>query len=124
MAIRRTTPALLGLFSLVTLFAHRPMREAAGTFRRQAGWYRKAHPTFADALASVRKELCRPRRSRLFADTKEGEGVPPGIACADLAPLPDTGGIRPATLFLVGAISVLGVAARLFILQRRIGAEN
>jgi hypothetical protein len=56
-AIRRTTPALMGLFSLVTLFAHRRMRQAAGTFRRQAGWYRKTHPTFADALASVRKEL-------------------------------------------------------------------
>jgi hypothetical protein len=57
MAIRRTTPALLGLFSLVTLFAHRQMRRAAGTLRRQAAWYRKAHPTFADALAMVRKEL-------------------------------------------------------------------
>jgi LPXTG-motif cell wall-anchored protein len=60
----------------------------------------------------------------LHAETIEGEGVPPGIACADLAPLPDTGGIRPATLSLAGAISVLGVAAGLFILQRRIGAEN
>ena len=39
------------------VFAHRRMRQAAGTFRRQAGWYRKTHPTFADALASVRKEL-------------------------------------------------------------------
>ncbi len=57
MAIRRTTPALLGLFSLVTLFAHGWMRQAAGTFRRQAAWYHKAHPTFADALALVRKEL-------------------------------------------------------------------
>ena len=60
----------------------------------------------------------------LHAEAKKGEGVPPGIACADLAPLADTGGIRPATLFLTGAISVLGVAAGLFILQRRIGAEN
>jgi Cu/Zn superoxide dismutase len=60
----------------------------------------------------------------LHAEAKKGEGVPPGIACADLAPLADTGGIRPATLFLAGAISVLGVAAGLFILQRRIGAEN
>ena len=60
----------------------------------------------------------------LHAETKKGEGVPPGIACADLAPLADTGGIRPATLLLAGAISVLGVAAGLFILQRRIGAET
>jgi hypothetical protein len=58
------------------------------------------------------------------AETIEGEGVPPGIACADLAPLAETGGIRPATLLLAGAISGLGVAAGLFILQRRIGAEN
>jgi len=56
LAIRRTTPALLGLFSVITLFAHRQMRQAAGTFR-QAAWYHKAHPTFADALALVRKEL-------------------------------------------------------------------
>ncbi len=56
MAIRRITPALLGLFSLVTLFAHRQMTGAAGAFRRVA-WYHKAHPTFADALALVRKEL-------------------------------------------------------------------
>ncbi len=57
LAIRRTTPALLGLFSLVTLFAHQQMRQAAGALRRQAAWYHKAHPTFADALGLVRKEL-------------------------------------------------------------------
>jgi hypothetical protein len=56
LAIQRTTPALLGLFSVVTLFAHRRMVRAAGAFRR-AAWYHKAHPTFADALALVRKEL-------------------------------------------------------------------
>jgi hypothetical protein len=56
LAIRRTTPALLGLFSVITLFAHRQMRQAAGAFRR-AAWYHKVHPAFADALALVRKEL-------------------------------------------------------------------
>jgi hypothetical protein len=60
----------------------------------------------------------------LHAETKKGEGVPPGIACADLAPLAETGGIRPATLFLAVAISVLGVAAGLFILQRSIGGDS
>jgi DDE superfamily endonuclease len=65
LAIRRTTPALLGLFSLVTLFAHQRMRRRARTLRRQAAWYRKAHPTFADALALVRKELW--ARERTFA---------------------------------------------------------
>ena len=48
---------LLGLFSLVTVFAHGRMRQAAGALRRQAGWYHMRHPTFADALALVRKEL-------------------------------------------------------------------
>jgi hypothetical protein len=55
LAIQRTTPALLGLFSMVILFAHRRMVQA-GAFR-QAAWYHKRHPTFADALALVRKEL-------------------------------------------------------------------
>src|SRR5215210_1637209 len=58
----------------------------------------------------------------LHAQTKKGEGVPPGIACADLAPSAAKGGIRPATLFLAGATSILGVAVGLFILHRRIGA--
>jgi len=56
LAIRRTTPALLGLFSLVTLFAHDRMTQAAGSFRR-AAWYHKSHPTFCDALALVRRDL-------------------------------------------------------------------
>lgn len=55
-AIQRTTPALLGLFSLVTLFAHRRMMKKVGAVRRSA-WYDKTYPTFADALALVRAEL-------------------------------------------------------------------
>ena len=38
------------------MFAHRQMTQAADFFR-QAGWYHKAHPTFAEALGLVRKEL-------------------------------------------------------------------
>jgi hypothetical protein len=56
MAIQRTTPALLGLFSLVTLFAHQRMVRSIGAVRR-AAWYHKPCPTFSDALALVRKEL-------------------------------------------------------------------
>ncbi|MCA1837902.1 MAG: hypothetical protein LC674_03835 [Actinobacteria bacterium] len=57
LAIRRTTPpALLGLFSLVTLFAHQRMVQGSGALR-QAAWYCKAYPTFSDALALVRREL-------------------------------------------------------------------
>jgi hypothetical protein len=55
LAILRTTPALLGLFSVVTLLAHPRMRAAPSV--RQAAWYRKATPTFSDALAVVRRDL-------------------------------------------------------------------
>src|SRR5215207_286839 len=55
-AIQRTAPALLALFSLVTLSAHQPMAQGWGTVR-QTAWYRKKYPTFSDALALVRKEL-------------------------------------------------------------------
>jgi hypothetical protein len=57
LAIRRTTPALLGLFSLVTLFAHRRMMSRGSQAVRREAWYRKPCPTFSDALALVRKEL-------------------------------------------------------------------
>jgi hypothetical protein len=47
---------LLGLFSLVALWAdqHGP---AERTSPRQASWYAKPLPTFADALAAVRRTL-------------------------------------------------------------------
>ena len=56
-AIQRTAPALLGLFSLVTLFAHRRMVQEGSSTVRRAAWYDKSRPTFTDALALVRKEL-------------------------------------------------------------------
>jgi hypothetical protein len=59
LAIRRTTPALLGLFSVVTLLAHGPLTASPAPAIRQTAWYRKAQPTFADALATVRRELWR-----------------------------------------------------------------
>ena len=55
-AIRRTTPVLLGLFSLVTLLAHPQMQGPLGVVR-QAAWYHKRQPTFADALALVRRKV-------------------------------------------------------------------
>jgi hypothetical protein len=57
LAIRRTTPALLGLFSLVTLFAHQRMAAVGAKFVRRAAWYEKPRPTFSDALALARREL-------------------------------------------------------------------
>jgi len=55
-AILRTTPALLGLFSLVTLLAH-PQATRRELPIRQTAWYRKTRPTFSDALAMVRWEI-------------------------------------------------------------------
>jgi hypothetical protein len=55
-AIHRTTPALFGLFSLVTLFAHAHLRGQPLPVR-QAAWYPKSSPTFSDTLACVRQLL-------------------------------------------------------------------
>jgi hypothetical protein len=55
-AIKRTTPALLGLFSLVTLLAHSSTHRGRLPIR-QAAWYSKTLPTFSDALAIVRHQL-------------------------------------------------------------------
>ena len=55
-AIARTTPVLLGLFSLVTLLAHR--LHARGLLVAQtSSWYHNPHLTFSDALAAVRRYL-------------------------------------------------------------------
>jgi hypothetical protein len=56
LAILRTTPALLGLFSLVTLLVHRLLQDK-DLPTRQAAWYQKATPSFSDALAFLRLQL-------------------------------------------------------------------
>ena len=56
LAIARTTPCLLGLFSLITLAADRLHQEGRLSVR-QSAWYEKSRPTFSDALAAVRREL-------------------------------------------------------------------
>ena len=58
-AIARTTPAVLTLFSMVTLLAHHHYGEKQQLFVRQAAWYVKRLPTFSDALATVRQQLWR-----------------------------------------------------------------
>jgi hypothetical protein len=55
-AILRTTAALLGLFSLVTLLAHR-LTQRGKLPVRQAAWYTKRLPTFSDALGVARQHL-------------------------------------------------------------------
>lgn len=57
-AILRTTPALLGLFSFVTLLAHHSTKHGKLP-ARQTAWYAKRLPTFSDALGIVRQHLWR-----------------------------------------------------------------
>ena len=57
-AIARTTPCLLGLFSLVTLLATRLRASEQRTVANSA-WYRKSYPTFSDTLAIVRRHIWR-----------------------------------------------------------------
>lgn len=54
-AIVRTTPALLGLFSLITPMAQRSARRGKLPVR-QSSWYTKESATFSDALAVVRQK--------------------------------------------------------------------
>jgi hypothetical protein len=56
LAIVRTSPALLGLFSFVTMLAHHLTRGRPFPFRKSA-WYHKEEATFSDALAIVRRYM-------------------------------------------------------------------
>ena len=56
LAIARTTPALLGLFSFITLLAHALLGAHALPIR-PAAWYAKPLPTFSDAIAWTRAFL-------------------------------------------------------------------
>ena len=69
-AIARTTPALFGLFSVVTLAADILIEQRGAMAPRTAAWYDKTSPSFADAIALVRRHLwvqqgilCRPSAS-------------------------------------------------------------
>jgi hypothetical protein len=56
LAIARTTPALLDLFSWITLVAHLVQLDQPIPVRR-AAWYTKSLPTFSDAIALARQAL-------------------------------------------------------------------
>lgn len=55
-AILRTTPILLGLYSLVTLWTH-DLAKARKIKPRTTAWYPKSVLTFSDAIAAVRREI-------------------------------------------------------------------
>ena len=84
LAIARTTPALLGLFSLVTLWAEDLL--GGGVVPRRAAWYPKPQPTFSDALAAVRHRLWTRRLSPPHRTTPRSSKPP--VGCWNVSPRP------------------------------------
>jgi hypothetical protein len=84
LAIARTTPALMGLFSLVCLMA---LRLVGGGVMpvRQAAWYAKKDATFSDVLAFVRRAVW---AGKYFVNSKTG-GDRLELSCRDLDALLD-----------------------------------
>lgn len=77
LAIARTTPLLLGVFSLVCLMAQ-CLVEAGATLRpRTTAWYAKAEATFSDVLAFVRRTLWAHQYFGTSADNNECLLLPP-----------------------------------------------
>lgn len=77
-AIARTTPCLLGLFSLVTLLGKQltpGARRAAAT----TAWYRKQRPTFSGTLAAVRREIWREQGFVTSGHTANTRKLRPGL---------------------------------------------
>ena len=56
LAIARTTPALMGLYSLVCLMALQLIKESSLPIR-QTAWYVKQEATFSDVLAFIRRTI-------------------------------------------------------------------
>jgi hypothetical protein len=75
LAIARTTPALFGLFSMVTLMADQLIRNEVKPVRT-AAWYEKQRPTFADAIAIVRRCLWSNCHFSTSGNTKDVVKVP------------------------------------------------
>ena len=80
LAILRTTPALLGLFSLITVWADGLARDAANALRPNvAAWYSKSEPTFSDAIAAVRRVLWAPPNFSMSRQTGETITIATGL---------------------------------------------
>lgn len=58
LAIARSTPILMALFSLVTIWADQ-LHKRNLLFLKPCAWYQKSCPTFSDAIASVRYRIWR-----------------------------------------------------------------
>jgi hypothetical protein len=74
-AIARTTPAVLALYSLVTVMARALLSTESRPVRR-AAWYRKAQATFSDTIALVRRCLWESARVSMSEEEADREKVP------------------------------------------------
>jgi hypothetical protein len=77
-AIARTTPCLLGLFSLVTLLAAQ-LSQRARLQVLACAWYRKSRPTFSDTLAAVRRQIWREQGLLMSRPSAEPLKLPPAL---------------------------------------------
>ena len=71
-AIARETPSLMGLFSIVSMWANTLFKNRLVKTESTA-WYKKKHPTFSDAMAAVRKQLWQQRE--LCISEEHGEMI-------------------------------------------------
>ena len=72
-AIARTTPALFGLFSVVTLAADILIEQRGAMAPRTTAWYDKTSPSFADAIALVRRHIW--AQQEAFLPSELGPGL-------------------------------------------------
>jgi DDE superfamily endonuclease len=77
-AILRTTPCLLGTFSLITLLADQLARHGTLPMSNDV-WYTKPRPTFTDALAAVRQHYWRQTGFRLSGCKEQIVKVPKAL---------------------------------------------
>jgi hypothetical protein len=77
-AIARTTPVLLSLFSLITLWSHELHAGASPTLRA-ASWYQKPLPTFSDAIAAIRRDLWSHHHFEMSRRRQDPTEIPPAI---------------------------------------------
>lgn len=75
-AIIRTTPSLLALYSLVTLWAGDVLSQTTRPYA--AAWYRKTDLTFTDAIGAVRLVLWSDDLYRHSPSNLEMHKIPPG----------------------------------------------
>jgi len=74
-AILRTTPVLLGLFSIVTLWTH-DLSKSRKIKPKTAAWYPKAVLTFSDAMAAARREIWRHQISFMSRPRRDSIKIP------------------------------------------------